>query len=76
MFFLLDLRDSTCDGDLSFCGLKKQKYPDKRAMGYPFDKNTEKINDKDVKTLNDFAVALPNVILGECIIKFSENGKK
>ena len=27
-----------CDDAVSFCGLKDQKYPDRRNMGFPFDR--------------------------------------
>ncbi|XP_071448896.1 phenoloxidase 1-like [Hetaerina americana] len=29
---------SACPNAASFCGLRDQKYPDKRSMGYPFDR--------------------------------------
>ncbi len=32
-----DVRQSTC-GSMSFCGARNQPYPDRRPMGYPFDR--------------------------------------
>ena len=28
--------ETSCEGSMSYCGVKNQMYPDGRAMGYPF----------------------------------------
>lgn len=54
-----------CNDAASFCGLKDQKYPDKRAMGFPFDRPYK------VDALTDFKNLGTNMALGECDIKFT-----
>lgn len=41
---------SNCKFALSFCGLQDKKYPDKRAMGFPFDRPFE----DEVETFSNF----------------------
>lgn len=59
-----DLKNS-CNDAVSFCGLKDQKYPDKRAMGFPFDRPFK------VAGLSDFKKLATNMAIGECDIKFT-----
>ncbi len=34
------METSSCNpNSVSYCGIRNKKYPDKRAMGYPFDRN-------------------------------------
>lgn len=40
----------TCSQSFSFCGLRNKKYPDKRPMGFPFDRPA----DWWLETLQDF----------------------
>ena len=40
----------TCQVGFNVCGLKNQKYPDKRGMGYPFDR----LPARGINTLHDF----------------------
>lgn len=54
-----------CNDAASFCGLKDQKYPDKRAMGFPFDRPYK------VAALSDFKNLGTNMAIGECEIKFT-----
>lgn len=63
--------DLPCNDAYSFCGLKDQLYPDKRSMGYPFDRRAEIETGQEVDTLATFARLLPNTTLGECTIKFT-----
>lgn len=35
---------SGCSNGISFCGLRDLKYPDARAMGYPFDRVIPSVN--------------------------------
>lgn len=59
-------RNASCDDALSFCGLKNAKYPDKRAMGFPFDRPTE-----TVTSLAEFTQQIPNAATTNCKILFS-----
>ncbi|XP_037049326.1 phenoloxidase 2-like [Bradysia coprophila] len=56
---------NVCNDAASFCGLKDQKYPDKRAMGFPFDRPYR------VDQLIDFKNLGTNMAIGECQIKFT-----
>ncbi|KAL0267125.1 UNVERIFIED_CONTAM: hypothetical protein PYX00_009480 [Menopon gallinae] len=42
--------DNPCNIAQSYCGLRDKKYPDRRAMGFPFDRNPR----NNVDTLRDF----------------------
>lgn len=61
-----------CNDAYSFCGLKDQLYPDRRAMGYPFDRSSRIQGNSDVESLATFAQQLPNAVLGECTIRFTD----
>lgn len=52
----------TCKEASSFCGLKDRLYPDKRAMGYPFDRPSD-----TAANIEDFI--LPNMALVEITIR-------
>lgn len=54
-----------CNDAAVFCGLKDQKYPDKRNMGFPFDRPHK------AARLEDFKNLATNMALGECAIKFT-----
>ncbi|XP_054709529.1 hemocyanin D chain-like [Uloborus diversus] len=41
-----------CSDAVSYCGAKDQKYPDKRAMGYPFDRHIKARTATQFKTPN------------------------
>ncbi|XP_046384805.1 phenoloxidase 1-like [Ischnura elegans] len=56
---------SKCADAVSFCGLKDKKYPDKRSMGYPFDRMPR----DGVTTIDDFLT--PNMALTDVKIFFS-----
>lgn len=60
-----------CNEAFSFCGLRNQKYPDLRPMGYPFDRNSQFGNNQDVTSLMDLSEQLSNTTLGECLIRFT-----
>ncbi|GFT57366.1 hemocyanin F chain [Nephila pilipes] len=53
-----------CGNASSYCGIKNQKYPDKRAMGFPFDRVIK------AKSTKDFL--LPNMKLQNVKIQFKE----
>nr|XP_022907905.1 phenoloxidase 2 [Onthophagus taurus] len=52
-----------CNDAMSFCGIKDRKYPDKRSMGYPFDRMPR----DGVNTLQQFLT--PNMRVQDCLIK-------
>ncbi|GFR02629.1 hemocyanin F chain [Trichonephila clavata] len=51
-----------CKSSTSYCGIRNQKYPDKRAMGYPFD--------RAIKAKNIEQFLLPNMKLQNIKIQF------
>lgn len=55
-----------CNTSEIFCGLKGQLYPDKRDMGFPFDRLC------DSETIEDFTKLVPNMKLGHCTIIFTD----
>lgn len=69
----LDFRTAPCSDAYSFCGLRNQKYPDRRPLGYPFDKNSQVPVGQTVNNVSDFAQNLTNVALGECTIRYSNS---
>ncbi|KAL7300486.1 hypothetical protein TKK_0006488 [Trichogramma kaykai] len=54
-----------CRDGVSFCGLRDLKYPDARAMGYPFDR----VARQGVVNLSDFLV--PNMQTQQITVRFS-----
>ncbi|GFR08093.1 hemocyanin F chain, partial [Trichonephila clavata] len=52
-----------CKNSTSYCGLQNQKYPDKRAMGFPFD--------RAIKAKNIEEFLLPNMKLQNIKIRFN-----
>lgn len=55
-----------CTKAFSYCGLHRGKYPDKRSMGFPFDRPAP----IETLTMKDFL--LENMRTQEVIIKFEE----
>lgn len=55
-----------CNDAFSFCGLKDRLYPDRRSMGYPFDR----MPPQGVDTLQQYL--LPNMRVQDVTIKFTE----
>lgn len=53
-----------CNDAASYCGLRDRKYPDKRHMGFPFDRRSE------ARNLTDFLK--PNMATRDCTIKFTD----
>ncbi|XP_055532399.1 phenoloxidase 1-like [Wyeomyia smithii] len=56
-----------CNDAHSFCGLRDKLYPDKRAMGFPFDRSTPAA----VTTLNQFIGSNSNMATTSVQIKFT-----
>lgn len=62
-------RQLSCDEASSFCGLKDQLFPDKRAMGFPFDRPS-----RNVDSIEQFI--LPNMRLQDITIKLQNITEK
>ncbi|XP_058804269.1 uncharacterized protein LOC131671673 [Phymastichus coffea] len=58
-----------CRDGVSFCGLRDRKYPDARAMGFPFDRRAN----PGINAMVDFLT--PNMKLQQVTIRFSDNIK-
>lgn len=56
----------TCDDASSYCGLRDSKYPDKRAMGFPFDR----LPRAEAVTLKQFIT--PNMFVQDIKVVFTE----
>lgn len=56
----------TCDDASSYCGLRDSKYPDKQAMGFPFDR----LPRTNVQTTQQFLT--PNMKLQDMVIRFTD----
>lgn len=63
MFF----RNVGCNDSASFCGIRDQLYPDKRSMGYPFDRTSR----QDAQTLRDFVTPNSNMAVAQVQIRFT-----
>ncbi|XP_040154744.1 phenoloxidase 2-like [Anopheles arabiensis] len=59
--------NAPCSDAHSFCGLRDKKYPDRRAMGYPFDRRTA----DTVATLADFVTPNSNMKTATVQVKFN-----
>jgi len=57
--------EGACADAAIFCGIRDKLYPDKRAMGYPFDRMPR----DGVNTLRDFLT--PNMFVRDVSIKFT-----
>ncbi|CAL1276507.1 unnamed protein product [Larinioides sclopetarius] len=57
-------RTRICVDNISYCGVKDEKYPDKKAMGFPFDRTIEAL------TIPEFST--PNMIFQNVKIQFKE----
>jgi len=55
-----------CNDAASYCGIKDKLYPDRRSMGFPFDRMPR----DGVDTLQQFLT--PNMRVQECIVKFND----
>jgi tyrosinase len=64
-----------CEDAASYCGIRDQAYPDRRAMGYPFDRiprptstSTEEFSSP--VSIQEFLT--PNMAIGDVTIRFSD----
>lgn len=55
-----------CNDASAFCGLRDKKYPDRRSMGYPFDRMPR----DGVRTLQQFIT--PNMLVQDVTIRFND----
>ncbi|XP_041971349.1 phenoloxidase subunit 1 [Aricia agestis] len=55
----------SCNDAASYCGIRDRKYPDRRHMGYPFDRPA----DSNVGSISDFLT--PNMNVQQCTIRFT-----
>lgn len=62
--------EGTCRDASSYCGIRDRLYPDKRNMGFPFDRRAEK-NDG---SLNEFL--LPNMKVIDCKIIWTDETRE
>lgn len=56
----------TCNDASSYCGVKDRRYPDRRSMGYPFDR----VPRDGVSTLQEFLT--PNMAILNVLVHFNE----
>ncbi|XP_046384836.1 phenoloxidase 2-like [Ischnura elegans] len=68
---LVQPRDRPWDRS-SYCGVRDSKYPDSRAMGYPFDRPPS----SEVKYLEDFVRLAPNMAVQDVTIIFEDGPPK
>ncbi|CAG9791144.1 unnamed protein product [Diatraea saccharalis] len=54
----------SCNDAASYCGIRDRKYPDRRPMGFPFDRTAP------ANTLSDFL--RPNMGVRDCSIRFTD----
>lgn len=59
------LSPDVCGDAHSFCGLKDKLYPDKRTMGYPFDRSYQ------AQSLEEFVSEFTNMKISPLTIKFN-----
>ena len=57
-----------CSKSMIFCGLRDRKYPDARAMGYPFDR----AGDFAVSSFEDFVRDRNNMLSREILIQHTD----
>lgn len=56
-----------CNDAHSYCGLQNQLYPDRRSMGFPFDRPF------DVSTLKEFVDLNSNMKMAEITVRFVDS---
>lgn len=57
--------NGVCNDNYVLCGLRNRKYPDKRSMGYPFDRPAS----QDVMLFEDFTTGQDNMISKKITIR-------
>ncbi|GJQ85376.1 PPO1 [Trypoxylus dichotomus] len=62
--------EGICNDAMSYCGIKDRLYPDKRSMGYPFDR----LPRGNVSTIQEFLTT--NMAVQDCIIRFSSDVRR
>ncbi|XP_063832839.1 phenoloxidase subunit 1-like [Ostrinia nubilalis] len=61
---ILQDTSGSCNDAASYCGLRDRKYPDRRAMGFPFDRPAQ------ASTLSSFL--RPNMAVRPCSVRFTD----
>jgi len=64
-----------CEDAASYCGIRDQAYPDRRAMGYPFDRiprSTSTSTPEFNSTVSIQEFLTPNMAIGDVTIRFSD----
>lgn len=56
-YYNVSFRHVDCNDSHSYCGLRDQFYPDRRAMGFPFDRMVP----KEINHMEDFARSFSNM---------------
>lgn len=65
----VEVESSKCDNAASYCGLQNNKYPDRKPMGFPFDR-LGRAQEGGKDTLASFLTK--NMMTQDTIIKFHE----
>ncbi|KAK3865004.1 hypothetical protein Pcinc_029357 [Petrolisthes cinctipes] len=64
--------DRRCANGVSFCGILDGKYPDKRPMGFPFDRRPPpRVMDSELTKVADLA-RLDNILLHNITVRFTD----
>ncbi|XP_058983168.1 phenoloxidase 2 [Musca domestica] len=63
-----EVPESLCNDSSSFCGLKDKLYPDKRSMGYPFDRRFT----RETPSLQKLTETFSNMKMKDIIIKYND----
>lgn len=63
-----------CNDAPAYCGVRDARYPDKKAMGFPFDRRSRAITNKRVTSLDDFVTT--NMKIQNVSIRFNKNKTK
>lgn len=64
----------TCNDAFAYCGVRDGRYPDKKPMGYPFDRKSRAIPNNIVPSLDDFVT--PNMKVQDVAIRFKRLNTK
>jgi hypothetical protein len=64
-------RKPKCKESLSYCGILSELYPDKKPMGYPFDRSLP-AKEQGTSTLDDFIAQYSNMSTTEVTIRHNK----
>ena len=63
--------DVRITGNVAYCGKSGKPYPDKRPMGFPFDRDIQITDDAQTNTLEKLVEEVPNSTKAGVVIKFT-----